>query len=230
LEQTCKEFLDTPGSPTQVLKLEALSRKVRFITHMTGMAGCYRLAQLSTALEALLFELQEKTASINESTRRTIKSTVALLAEWLLQAEHSDEQYLSSTSIMVVDDDAVSNRALIFALSRANITAKSFTDPLKALEKLQQTSYDLVLLDINMPQMDGIKVCEKLRGMPQHKSTPVIFITSHAEFEKAARSVLGSGDDFIAKPILPMELTVKITAHVLKRRAATASSATKKEL
>jgi CheY-like chemotaxis protein len=220
VHQTCQEFLETPESPARLLRLEALTRKVRFITHMTGMAGCFRLSQLSTALEALLFELQEKPTCINESTRHTISSTVALLAEWLALADQSDEQYLSATSILVVDDDAVSNRALVFALSRANITAKSLTDPVKALEKLRQTSYDLVLLDINMPGMDGITVCAEMRALPLHKSTPVIFITSHAEFEKAARSVLGSGDDFIAKPILPIELTVKITSHVLKRRLA----------
>jgi CheY-like chemotaxis protein len=220
VEQTCTEFLDAINSPTRMLRLEALSRKIRFITHMTGMAGCFRIAQLSTALEALLFELQEKPASINESSRHTIRTTVALLAEWLAKADQSDEQVLSPTSILVVDDDAVSNRALVFALSRANITAKSLTDPVKALEKLRSTSYDLVLLDINMPVMSGISVCEQMRALPMHKNTPVIFITSYAEFEKAARSVLGAGDDFISKPIMPIELTVKVTAHVLKRRMA----------
>ena len=114
----------------------------------------------------------------------------------------------------------------MFALSRVHLAAKSVTDPFKALEQLRKHSYDAVLLDINLPGISGLALCEQLRQLPLHKQTPVIFITSYSEFEPRARLIAGAGDDFITKPILPIELTVKITAHVLKRRLAeqTASS------
>jgi len=220
LQQACRDFLETNDPVTRALRLEALSRKVGFVTHMTGMAACYRIAQLASALEALLFELQEKPASLNSSCRKTVSATIALLADWLARAEQPDDQCLSPTTILVVDDDAVSNRALVFALSRVNLIAKSTADPFQALEKLRENSYDAVLLDINLPGISGIAVCEQMRRMPRHKSTPVIFISGHSEFEPAARSAAGVGDDFISKPIMPIELTVKVTAHVLKRRLA----------
>jgi two-component system phosphate regulon response regulator PhoB len=167
-----------------------------------------------------LFELREKPASLNESSRSTVATTIALLSDWLARADQPDDQCLSPTTILLVDDDAVSNRALVFALSRVNLVAKSVTDPVKALEKLRENSYDAVLLDINMPGMSGLAVCERMRELPLHKRTPVIFITSHAEFEPHARAISSAHDDFISKPILPIELTVKVTAHVLKRRLA----------
>jgi CheY-like chemotaxis protein len=217
LQQAADEFQEATDPQIQPLKLEALTRKIKFINHMTGMAGCYRIGQLSSALEALLFELQEKPDSITESSRHTVASTITLLQDWLGRADQPDEQCLSPTTILVVDDDAVSSRALVFALSRANLTARSVNDPMKALDKLRESTYDAVLMDINLPGMNGFVLCECLRALPLHKNTPVIFITSHKEFESRARSIPGISD-FITKPILPIELTVKVTAHVLKRR------------
>jgi CheY-like chemotaxis protein len=224
IELACREFLETTDPSTRALRLEGFNRKIGFITHMTSMAACYRIAQLSSALEALLFELREKPAALNESLRRTIETTVALLISWLARADQPDDQCLSPTTVLVVDDDAVSNRAVVLALSRVNLAAKSVTDPFKALEKLRQSAYDAVLMDINLPGMTGIALREQMREMPMHHRTPVIFITSHTEFEPQARAVASVGDDFITKPILPIELTVKVTAHVLKRRLAEQSA------
>ncbi len=220
VRQACQDFLETADAPARSLRLEGLGRKLGFITHMTAMAACYRISQLSSALEALLFELQEKPGSMTESCKHTIASTSTLLTDWLSRADQPDEQCLSPTTILLVDDDAVSNRALVFALSRVNLVAKSVTDPFKALEKLRANSYDIVLLDINLPGISGLTLREQMRELPLHKSTPVIFMTSHAEFEPRARQISSAGDDFITKPIMPIELTVKVTAHVLKRRLA----------
>jgi len=195
-----------------------------FLTHMTSMAGCYRIAQLSSALEALLFELQEKPAAITASSRHTIRSSVALLVKALERAEYADEQCLSPTTVLIVDDDTVSNRALGFALSRVKLHAGSVTDPFDALKALQATRCDVILLDINLPGMNGIVLWEKLRALPMHHHTPVIFITSYTEYESRARAILGSGGDVILKPILPIELTVKIVSHVLEQRMSQSPS------
>ncbi|HLP78191.1 MAG TPA: response regulator [Candidatus Paceibacterota bacterium] len=218
LDQVSKDFLaaTTPAEQTQTLGL--LTRKIGFLTQLTGMAGCHRIAQLSSVFEELLFQLNETPAKINESTLHTTESTVALLSESLSRADQADEQCLSPTAILVVDDDAVSNRALYLALSRYRLSPTFALDPFVALKKARQTSYDIVLLDINLPGMDGINMCEQMRKLPLHQHTPVIFITSHMEFEPRARSILRAGDDLIMKPILPVELTVKVIANSLRRR------------
>ena len=92
------------------------------------------------------------------------------------------------------------------------------SDPFKALEKLRQSAYDAVLLDINLPGMSGIALCEEMRKLPQHESTPAIFVTGYSEFEPRARAIFKAGDDLISKPIMPVELTVKVIAHLLRRR------------
>ena len=83
-----------------------------------------------------------------------------------------------------------------------------------------QTSehFDLILLDIEMPVLNGFELCKRLRAVPGYEHTPVIFVTVHSDFESRAKSSLSGGDDLIAKPILPMELAAKVVMHLLKRQ------------
>ena len=71
-----------------------------------------------------------------------------------------------------------------------------------------------------MPGLDGISLCDQIRGLPQHQNTPVIFVTSQADFKTRARSMLSGGNDLIAKPIMPTELCVKALSHLVKNGSA----------
>jgi CheY-like chemotaxis protein len=224
LHRACGEFLEAAKGSAQLLALEELQRKIGFLAHMTGMAGCYRIAQLSSAFEALLFELHHDPAALNTSARLTVSSTVALLADALARSTEPDEQCLPPTAVLVVDDDVVSSHALALTLNRANLTPTTVPDPFQALQKLRQHKYDIALLDINLPGMTGIALCEEMRKLPLHSKTPVIFVTSYAEFEPRARSILKAGDDLIGKPIMPVELTVKVIAQLLKHRLQIAAT------
>jgi CheY-like chemotaxis protein len=216
IRQIGREFVEAADSDAEAGKLEELTRKIGFLTQMTGSAGYHRLAELCSALEAMLFELREKPALINDSCRNTIASTVAFLDDSLDRVELVDDRDLTSSAILVVDDDAVSNKAFVFTLARARLSATSVTDPTVALARLQQTAYDLLLLDINMPEMDGLALCEQIRSLPLHRRTPVIFVTSLTDFKTRARAILSGGNDLITKPILPVELCVKVITHLLK--------------
>jgi CheY-like chemotaxis protein len=80
---------------------------------------------------------------------------------------------------------------------------------------LARKHFDLVLLDIEMPQMTGFEVCRKLRMLPGYEKTPVIYVTAHSDFESRSRSIISGGNDLIAKPIFPIELAVKAVAHLI---------------
>jgi CheY-like chemotaxis protein len=86
------------------------------------------------------------------------------------------------------------------------------------LQWLKERRFDLVLLDIEMAGMDGFELCRRLRTLPGYQKTPVIYVTSHSDFENRAKSVLSGGDDLISKPVFPMELAVKAVTLLLKRR------------
>ena len=97
-----------------------------------------------------------KPAAINDSCEQTIIATIAFLGGRFERTEAVNEHRRSTTPILVVDDDAVSNRAVVMSLVRAHFRAKSFSDPLAALQELEKISYGLALLDISMPGMDGL--------------------------------------------------------------------------
>jgi DNA-binding response OmpR family regulator len=66
--------------------------------------------------------------------------------------------------------------------------------------------------------MSGFELCAKLRQLPQHKKTPVIFVTSLSDFDSRTHSTMAGGNDFISKPFLFIELTVKALTYVMRRR------------
>ena len=85
---------------------------------------------------------------------------------------------------------------------------------------LSERQFDLVFLDVDMPTMNGYELCAKLRAMPQYKKTPVVFVTALSDFDSRTSSMMAGGNDFIAKPFLFIELTVKALIHVLRGKLA----------
>jgi CheY-like chemotaxis protein len=91
-------------------------------------------------------------------------------------------------------------------------------DPNAALKLLTDTHFDLVFLDVDMPGMTGFELCTKLRALPQYKKIPVVFVTALSDFDSRTSSMMAGGNDFIAKPFLFIELTVKALIHVLRAK------------
>ena len=218
-----RELFEAFAHPTEpqfrLLRLMDLHRKIHFFTDLAALAQRRRIAHLSGALEALLYELQERPKHINPSTVQSVEAALNLLAELLTLPDESESPLATNLlAVLVVDDEALSNRALVHALSRANVKAQSTDDSAKALELSQKNHYDLLLLDYVMPGMDGLELYNRLRALPEYKTTPVIFVTSATDFRQRAQDFLSRGDDVIIKPIIPMELAVKALTHLMKNR------------
>jgi len=209
-------FIKTEGDTARLPKLFTLYRKVHSLTSNSGVAAVASIAKMSSALEALLKELYEKPKNLNASTLRTIAHTIDFLALLLEHSSTQDLNNLPTPNIMVVDDEAISRRAVIYALEKAHLKCISVEDSNVALKMLSENQFDLIFLDVDMPGMNGFELCTKLRALPTHAKTPVIFVTGLTDFESRARSTLSGGNDLIAKPFLFMELAVKALSYVLK--------------
>lgn len=91
-------------------------------------------------------------------------------------------------------------------------------DPQVAYNLLLANKFDLIFLDVDMPGMNGFELCARLRELPSHKKTPVIFVTALTDLESRANSMISGGSDYIAKPFLFMELAVKAIVFLLRNR------------
>jgi PleD family two-component response regulator len=212
--------MEAGTTPLELKRLEELSQRVGFLTQMASMARYNELAQLSSALELLLYHLQEKKAAISDSCRYTIAAAVAFLTLHLERFEAAPLEPAAAPpkEILLVDDDPVSTRGVAQALVLAKMRVTTLADPLEALDKLRHTAFGLVLLDVELPRMNGMALCEQIRRLDRHRRTPVVFITGHHDSKTRARSILSGGTDFISKPILPIELTVKVITLLLQAR------------
>lgn len=208
-------FSKAEGEPEKVQRLLELYRRIHSLTSNAAITGLSRIAQMSAALEALVKELGDKPASINASTTRTLAHSIDLLA-MLLEHAHHLEASPNAPSILVVDDELISRRAVIYALEKAGLKCVSVEEPTVAHNMLEENQFDLVFLDVDMPGMDGFELCKKLRAMPQHAKTPVVFVTAMSAFENRAKSMLSGGNDFIGKPFLFVELAVKALTFLMK--------------
>jgi DNA-binding response OmpR family regulator len=207
---------------TRLKETQELYRRVHAITANAGMVGLTLIAQLADALEALLKELHEKPKSLNASTMRTVASAVDLLAILFKGNLDPKTQNIPAANILVVDDEAISRRAVTYSLEKAKLKAVSAEEPHAALDLISKDHFDLIFLDVDMPGMNGFELCTKVRALPAYKKTPVVFVTSLNDFESRANSTMSGGNDFIAKPFLFMELAVKALLYVFRNKLDTA--------
>jgi CheY-like chemotaxis protein len=198
-----------------------LYRQVHALNGNAGLAGLVLIAHMSSAFEALLKEVYEKPKNINASSTRTIAAAVDFLGVLFERGTQPERQELPASKILVVDDEAISRRAIVYALEKAKPKSVDLDDPQQALKLLSENEYDLVFLDVDMPVMTGFELCAKLRALPQHKKTPVVFVTSLNDFDSRTNSTMAGGNDFIGKPFLFIELTVKALIHVMRAKIVT---------
>jgi two-component system chemotaxis response regulator CheY len=114
-----------------------------------------------------------------------------------------------SYSCLVVEDSPMMRQLIVFALSRIkNMTVTEADDGIVALKKLAHERFDLVITDINMPVMDGLKLVRKIRGDERHKDVPVIVITTEGSNEDRARALALGASAYITKPIQAPQVLV----------------------
>ena len=229
----CLAYIKSAATPAGLQQLNNLYQRVHFLTARAGLAGCAKSALLASAFEALLFEVVFKPASVTASVLQTIAQAVDCLGRLFQNGDTGTAGLSLKARILIVDDDAVCNYTMVAALKRAHFEPVSVEDPTVAVQMVQTTHYDIVLLDINMPGMNGFELCEALRRMPQYRETPVIFITGNGDFQNRAQGILSGGNDLITKPTSPLELVLKTTMHLLLpqgRRPESTAGATAQRL
>ncbi len=199
-----------------------LHRRIHSLVGNAAIGGFPRVARLASALDALLREFEDRAESINPSSQRTLTQAVDLLAHLFERAGGSDEDEapMGDERILVVDDEVISRRVLGHSLEKAKLQPTAVDHPQAALELLEQgNAFDLIFLDVEMPDMNGYELCKKIRAIPRHNRTPILFVTALSSFDSRAKSTLSGGDDFIGKPFSYIELAVKALVFVLRGRS-----------
>ncbi len=211
-------YIKAPDSKASQAHLSGLQQRVHLLNTAAAQADCARVILLTHAFDALLTGIMDKPSTVTPSVLQTIAQAVDCLDGLLKNTDGYSLGPPFQAKVLVVDDDTVCNHVNVTSLKRANFDTVGAKDPAAALSLLETTEFDLVVLDVNMPGMTGFDVCEKMRRLPHCKKTPVIFVTAFSNFDNRKQSVLSGGNDFVSKPVSPMELALKVSVNLIKAR------------
>lgn len=112
--------------------------------------------------------------------------------------------------ILVVDDEPHIAKLVKNILSTESFRVDEANTAHDALEMINHKKYDLVIMDIMMPNMNGYELCEKLRERPETYSMPIIFLTAKHAVNDKIQAIHSGADDYITKPFDPEELIIKV--------------------
>ena len=218
LKELSQALLSAQSADLRSATVLELYKAVHSLNAAAALAASQLFAQMASAIEALLKELDENPAALTSSTLRTLNQAIELLASLFEQNPDSTRADPAAFKILALDDDLIARMAVTKALERAELRSTTIEDPFAAYELLKKERFDLVITDVRMPGMDGYEFCSKLRSLPNHGATPVIFVTVADGFESRVRSARSGGDDFISKPFLLIELAVKALTHLMREK------------
>ncbi|BAF60568.1 response regulator [Pelotomaculum thermopropionicum SI] len=122
---------------------------------------------------------------------------------------------MAGEKILVVDDEAVVQKLLTHYLTREGFQVITAGTGYTALEAIRREKPDLILLDILLPELDGLEICREIRS---ETDVPIIFITSRDKTMDVAIGLGVGGDDYVKKPFDPLEVVARAKAHLRRHR------------
>jgi two-component system, sensor histidine kinase and response regulator len=122
---------------------------------------------------------------------------------------------MSDYSILIVDDQPENFEVIEALLHNTDHNLYYASDGITAIDLLDKFDPDLVLLDVMMPEIDGIEVCRQIKANPRWQAIPVIMVTSFNSTDNLSRCLAAGADDFLSKPVNGIELRTRV--HSLLR-------------
>ncbi len=182
----------------------------------TRAAALTPVATLASALEMLVDDLKKIPGQINPSSLRTVSQAVDFLVTLINEKNLALTKDPTQARLFAVDDDPDARKTVLAALETLKLRVSSAADANSTLEAIEKEQFDLVLIDVGLPDINGFELCTRLRKLPNYKKVPVVFITGAVTVQNRVQSSLSGGNDFIAKPFNLLELGVKALIWIYK--------------
>lgn len=202
--------------PGEAGGMRELFQVVHGFSEQMALFGDRILSQFAAAIEALVFDLHRFPEHANPSTLRTLSQGIDFLGVLLSAGNRAELREPGSAQALVVDDEDGARKLTMAALGLVNLPAVAADGPSPAIAALKTDAYDIIFLDVGLPEMSGFELCTRVRTLPLHEKTPIVFITGMATFPNRVQSSLSGGNDFIGKPFSLPELGLKAMLWVYK--------------
>lgn len=197
--------------------------------HASQLAGTARdnglpvLHRVTVALATLLGDFYDTPDQLSPEALTLINQTIEFIGALLDNSEAEQRVKLGEARVYVVDDDQNTCDTVVDALNIVGLQTQYSLYSSTAVAELAGNYYDLIILDINLPELDGFELCSHIRNMALHAETPVFFISGHASLENRVKASLCGGHEFIAKPFNVQELALRSLKSVISSQLHSAS-------
>jgi CheY-like chemotaxis protein len=227
MRQLLQEIGRAPTDGDRGRQVAVLRDRLLALRDSASCAALLPIWQVASALNGLVGQLARRNNAIAPNTLRTIASGLDLLIELCQDVVNPRLSSEPPIRLLAVDDDLLSRHAVALSLKQAYNQPDLASNGEAALAQASQIAYDVIFLDIQMPNMDGFELCTKIRQTTLNSNTPIVFVSCHGELEARAQCNLCGGTDLIGKPFLTFELTVKALVLTLRARLAKDKGKTK---
>jgi diguanylate cyclase (GGDEF)-like protein len=183
-----------------------------------GMDDAYKLlSELSNAtppVPVLILTVSDTFTDRVEAARRGARAflTKSLQPAQVLDAvgQLLDRERLTATPVLLVDDDPVILETMRALLESRDLMVATLTDPLRFWEALEEVAPELLVLDVDMPGVDGPELCRIVRNDPRWSHLAVIFLTARTDAATSEQAFRAGADDYLVKPIAGPELLTRV--------------------
>jgi CheY-like chemotaxis protein len=192
------------------------------MSRIAAILGQHPVATIAATLDLMLLDASHHAGPLSQRTLQAAMQTLDFLSRILTHDVLPRAEKLPPVRIIAVDDDPDLLPIIVASLESAHLLATGCTDARTALDTLQEHPFDAILLDIGLPDMNGLDMCRHIHALPKHSLTPILFLTGDDSAQNRERSALNGANDFIAKPFNQFELILKAHTWALKTRLAVA--------
>mgnify|MGYP000260874453 CR=1 FL=1 len=213
LRRALHESTREGGDPSA---LPEFFQTIHGLAEQMAVLGQRPLHYLACQMEALAHDLSRFPEQVNPSALRTLGQAVDFLSTLIPDAVRLKLKDPGAAQVLVVDDEDGARKIIMAAMRIANLKSMAADTPSNGLAALGVQGFDLIFLDVGLPEMNGFELCSRIRALPMHEKTPIIFITGMATFQNRVQSSLSGGNDFVGKPFNISELGLKALVWIFK--------------
>jgi CheY-like chemotaxis protein len=204
--------------PANTIDFAQLSTYSSALTESASRLGDHPISRLGLAIEGLLQDLAGRPEAPEAAHIRTLTHATDLIARLLEPGQMDQDHMMPHPRVLAVDDDADLLQTLTASLELAHLPTTTCVDSSSAQALVANSDFDLLLLDVSLPGLDGPALCGQIRENDRYRKTPVIFLTGSNSLDHRAQASLSGGNDYLPKPFNTAELTVKAETWIWKSR------------
>lgn len=211
-----KKWLQSHPADLVVLATDTVTQQKEALAFLTDLAS--QTPPIHTLVLAAADNLLERVAVARAGGRGFLHKPVTAVQVWEMAKQLLPVTQKSTINVLVVDDDPIFLAALRPMLEPWGISMTALDDPLRFWEVLWSVVPDLLILDVDMPQVNGIELCQAIRIDPNWQGLPILFLTARSDRATIQQVFSIGADDYLSKPVVAAELLTRITNRLERTR------------